>query len=118
MSTELEPAGLRRIYRVMCHVAGCDGDVAASEREVLSAAAARFGLEAGEAEALEREGLAGEALEIGASEPERAALITAMVDVAVADRRLDGAERKLLVKIAKELGLSLEALQAELLPRL
>ena len=96
MSTELEPAGLRRIYRVMCHVAGCDGDVAASERE----------------------GLAGEALEIGASEPERAALITAMVDVAVADRRLDGAERKLLVKIAKELGLSLEALQAELLPRL
>ena len=118
MSTELEPAGQRRIYRVMCRVAGCDGEIAASERQVLSAAAARFALAPSEAEALEREGLAGERLEIGESESERAALIAAMVDVAVADRRLDGAERKLLVKIAKDLGLSLEALQAELLPRL
>ena len=41
-----------------------------------------------------------------------------MIDVAAADGRLDKAERKRLVQVAREIGLSREELQDQLLPRL
>lgn len=115
---ELTPQGQRRIYRIMCNVAACDGSVAPSERALLEAAQGRFGLSAEEASALEAEGAAGESLEIGEEKSERDALISAMIEVAAADGRIDAAERKRLVRVAKQIGLTFQELQDQLLPHL
>lgn len=118
MSAELTPAGARRIYRVLCQVAACDGSVAAAERDVLEATRARFGLSSEEAQALEAEGAAGEGLEIGEDAAERDALMTSMIEVVMADGRVDAAERKGLVRVAKQIGLTFQELQDKLLPHL
>lgn len=118
MSSDFTPDGARRIYRIMCNVASCDGSVDPAERTVLEQALARFGIESAEASSLEAEGLAGEALEIGEDKSERDLLITCMIDVAAADGRIDAAERKGLVRVAKKIGLSFQELQDQLIPRI
>ena len=114
----LPEGAAQRIYRIMCNVATCDGHLDESERKVLDAAVSSFGLGAEEASALEAEGSAGEGIVIGEDPAERQALITAMIDVAAADGRIDSAERKRLVRVAKRIGLSPQELEAQLLPRL
>jgi uncharacterized tellurite resistance protein B-like protein len=118
VSAELTPEGARRIYRVMSNVAACDGSVAASERDVLDAARARFGISPEDAQALEAEGAAGEGMEIGEEKSERDTLISCMIEVVMADGRVDGAERKRLVSVAKQIGLTFQELQDQLLPHL
>ena len=115
---DLSPLGARRIYRIMCNVAGCGGSIAPSEQAVLDAAAERYGINAEEAATLLAEGLGQGKLEIGEDPLEREALIAAMIDVAAADGRLDRAESKRLVQAAKEIGLSRDDLEAQLIPRL
>lgn len=118
MSTDLSSEGQHRIYRILCNLAGCDGHVDPSERRVLADTAREFGITPADAATLEAEGLASEGLVIGETEGERAELIRRMIDVAAADGRLDSAERKRLVRVAKEIGLGLTDRQAQLLPRL
>lgn len=118
MSAELSPEARRRIYRVMCNVAACDGSVAAAERDVLQAALKRFEIGPVEAQALEAEGAAGQGMEIGEDKSERDTLITCMIEVVMADGRVDAAERKGLVRVAKQIGLTFQELQDQLLPHL
>jgi len=102
----------------MCNVASCDGSVAAAERDVLEAARTRFGIGAEDALALEAEGAAGEGMEIGADTSERDTLMSCMIEVVMADGRVDAAERKGLVRVAKQIGLTFQELQDKLLPHL
>ena len=118
MPAELSPEAGRRIYRIMSNVAACDGSVAAAERDVLQAAQARFGIGAEEAQALEAQGAAGEGMEIGEGKSERDTLISCMIEVVMADGRVDAAERKGLVRVAKQIGLTFQELQDQLLPHI
>lgn len=115
---DLSPTGARRIYRIMCNVAACDGLIHPTERLVLEDAAKRFEIEAGEAKTLEADGVGGAGMDVGECESERATLITCMIDVAAADGRLDKAERKLLVQVARDIGLSREDLVEQIIPRM
>ncbi|HBP17061.1 MAG TPA: hypothetical protein DEA08_04595, partial [Planctomycetes bacterium] len=55
--------GVRRVYRVLCHLAACDGEVHPRERSVLEAFRQAFQIGDAEGERLEGEGVGGDKLE-------------------------------------------------------
>jgi uncharacterized tellurite resistance protein B-like protein len=110
--------GVRRIYRVLCHIAWCDGRVADQERSFLQLVAARFQIPEPEAAALEVEGGKGEKLGVGRRAEERALMVESMIDIAMADGVLATEEQERLAKFAITFGLSSETLAARIVSRL
>ncbi|MCO5168424.1 MAG: hypothetical protein M9894_18955 [Planctomycetes bacterium] len=102
-------SGLRRVYRILCHIAHCDQVLHPSERELLERYRARFGIPAPEAAALEEEGKRKQ-IRLGRDAHEQRMLMWAMIDVAAVDGRLERSEHKRLMKVAGAIGLP----QAEL----
>lgn len=102
-------SGLRRVYRLLCHVAHCDHELHPKERSLLERYRARFGIGETEASLLEEEGKRKE-IRLGKHSTEQHLLLCAMIDVAAADGRLEPREHKRLVKVAGAMGLP----QAEL----
>ncbi|MGE0706566.1 MAG: TerB family tellurite resistance protein [Planctomycetota bacterium] len=113
----VSPNGVRRIYRVLYHLAACDGEVHPREREVLRAFCDCFGIADDELGRLEAEAAASERLSVGGNPAERALLLDAMLDVAAADGRLAREEEKRLVVFAELLGVPREALRRAVLAR-
>ena len=109
--------GVRRIYRILCHLAWCDGDVASAERSYLDRLREQFGIGDTEALELEAAGKLGEGLTMGKREDERALLIDCMIDVTMADGVLAAPEQKKLIKIGTKLGLSERTLAERILQR-
>jgi hypothetical protein len=105
----VSPGGLRRVYRMLCHVAYCDDELDPRERAVLDAYRVRFGLGHTEAGLLEDEGRSGMS-RLGRDPLEQRLLLEAMVEVAASDGRLEPREERRLLKVAGAVGLS----QAEL----
>jgi len=101
---KLSSKAKRRIYRVLCYITHCDGDVDPREREVLAAYQARFGLSDAEARALESEGADVKQLRLGGKSLEIAELIKGMVEVVAADGMFALDEEKKLLKLAHALG--------------
>lgn len=102
-------SGLRRIYRLLCHVAHCDHELHPAERALLERYRRRFGIDEDEAALLEEEGKRKQ-IRLGRHTHEQHMLMWAMIDVAAADGRLDRSEHKRLLKVAGATGLP----QAEL----
>ena len=109
--------GVRRVYRVLCHLAACDGEVHPRERAVLEAFRQAFQIADAEGELLEGEGIGGDKLEVGGNPAERALLLDAMLDVAAADGKLAKAEEKRLIVFGELVGLQREALRKAILAR-
>ena len=110
--------GARRIYRVLCLVAACDGSIDPSEREILDDFVGRFGIEPEEAALLEAEGSAAKRLSVGKNPLERELMFQLMVDVAAADGELHKNEQKRLVTFADTLGISRAELRRRLAERM
>ena len=106
--------GIKRIYRILCNVAASDGEVHPREREILEVNAALLGLTQEEMTSLEREGFAGQGLRVGKSPEERAFLMGAVIDVAVADGVIVRQERKRLLAFADLIGLPRSELERRL----
>lgn len=102
-------SGVRRVYRLLCHIAHCDHELHPRERALLDRYRQRFGLSLAEAASLEEEGKRRE-IRMGRHQHEQHMLMSAMVDVAAADGRLERSEHKRLLKVAGAIGLQ----QAEL----
>lgn len=111
---QVSPNGLRRIYRLLANMAGCDGEVDRMERALLNGVAERFGLTAAEAAALEEEGFGGRGLKVGKRPAERELLVAQLIEMALADGVLDAAEAKRLEAFARKIGLPLEELKRRL----
>lgn len=102
--SDLSPAAGNRIYRMLCFMAWCDGDLASAEREVLERYRDDLGLSQVDAAALEAEGSEVEGLELGEEEGELALLVDALIDIAVADGKLVLDEQARLTRLAKMIG--------------
>lgn len=102
--------GLRRIYRALCNLAACDGEVDPSEQRLLDAYCEEHGIGAAEASELEGEGRRGERLDVGKNPDERALMLECMIDVAAADGVLDPQELKRLRRLSKVMGIDKEEL--------
>lgn len=102
-------SGLRRVYRLLCHIAHCDHELHPKERALLERYRTRFAIGEAEAATLEGEGKRKE-IRMGRHPHEQHMLMWAMVDVAAADGRLERQEHKRLLKVAGAMGLP----QAEL----
>jgi uncharacterized tellurite resistance protein B-like protein len=114
---EISANGARRIYRILCHIAACDGHVDATEREILDDFVQRFDVSAEDAKRLEDEGRSGKGFSIGKSLIERELLFELMVDVAAADGVLHKSEEKRLVIFANSVGISRERLRGRIQER-
>jgi uncharacterized tellurite resistance protein B-like protein len=112
--SEVSANGLRRIYRLLAHLAACDGTVDAAERALLNGVAERFRLEAEEVQALESEGFAGKGLKVGRNPVERELLMMQLIEMALADGVLDPAEKRRLKAFADKVGLPREELRRRL----
>lgn len=99
--SDLSPDAGRRIYRMLCFMAWCDGDLAAAEREVLERYRDDLGLTEVDAAALEAQGSEVEGLELGEEPEELAVLVDALIDIAVADGKLVLDEQARLTRLAK-----------------
>jgi tellurite resistance protein len=116
--SKISSNGARRIFRVLCLVAACDGSVDPSEREILDDFVLRFGIRPEEAALLEAEGSAAKRLSVGKNPLERELMFQLMVDVAAADGALHKNEEKRLVTFADTLGISRAELRRRLGERL
>lgn len=103
--TAIDPEGSRRIYRILCRVAHADGDVHATERELLERYRARLSIGPEEGAALEREGVAGERLHIGQGALERELMLAAVLEVVSADGTIADGEVKQVVDLGRALRL-------------
>lgn len=110
--------GLRRVYRVLCRLAHCDGDVHPRERTLLETFCRRHRIPAIEAAALEAESAASERLRVGRKPAERELLIHTMLDLVAADGVLDPAEQTRLLRIARAVELPESELAARIEERL
>ena len=115
---DITPNGARRIYRVLCRLAWCDGELHPRERGVLDAFRQRYRIDFGEASQLEAEGQRGENLRIGKRPAERSLLLDSMIDVAAADGQLVAAEQKRLLDLATATGVGTEELVRRIQQRL
>lgn len=109
--------GLRRIYRVLCHLAWCDSDLAETERGFLNRFRERYGISLDEAEALEADGKAGKKLGVGKREEERALMLETMIDITMIDGMLAAQEQERLAKFASTFDLSREELAQRIVER-
>ena len=115
---EVSPNGLRRVYRLVARMAGCDGEVHPSERAFLNGVAERFGLASEEVTALEVEAVEGRELRVGPRPAERSLLLHQLIEVALADGVLDPRETKRLLAFADSFGVPRDELQGRLDERL
>ena len=99
--SNLSPDAGRRIYRMFCFMAWCDGDLASAERAVLNGFREEFGISEVDAAALEAEGSEVEGLELGEGDEELTALVDGLIDIAVADGKLVLEEQARLTRLAK-----------------
>ncbi len=99
--SDLSPDAGRRIYRMLCFMAWCDGDLDGAEREVLERYREDLGLSQLDAAALEAEGSEVEGLELGEDAAELETLIDALIDIAVADGKLVLDEQARLTRLVK-----------------
>lgn len=99
--SDLSPDAGRRIYRMLCFMAWCDGDLPQAERDVLEGFREDFGLSEVDAATLEAEGSEVEALELGEDEKELELLVDGLIDIAVADGKLVLDEQARLHRLAK-----------------
>ncbi|MGE0709657.1 MAG: hypothetical protein AB7N76_24085 [Planctomycetota bacterium] len=107
---QVSPNGLRRVYRLLANMAGCDGAVDPAERAMLNGVAERFRLSAAEVATLEEEGFAGRGLRVGERPAERELLIAQLIEMALADGELDPAEIKRLRAFALKFQLPFDEL--------
>ncbi|MGE0711024.1 MAG: TerB family tellurite resistance protein [Planctomycetota bacterium] len=110
--------GVRRIYRVLCHLAHCDGEVASQERGYLDDYRRRFEIADVEGTALEAEGAAGQSLGVGRRPEERQLMIDSMIDITMIDGVLSTAEQERLAKFAITFGLDKETLAKRIVERI
>lgn len=110
--------GLRRIYRVLCRLAHCDGHVDPRERKALETFCRRHRIAPAEAEALEVEAAESERLRVGRKPAERELLIETMLHVVAADGVLDPAEQSRLARIARAVELPEAQLAARVAERM
>lgn len=115
ISGEVTPAGRRRVYRILCHLAHCDGEVDPREREALEAKRQELLLERAEADALEAEGKAGARLDLSKNPAEQKLLLDAMLEVVAADGCLGHAEQRRVMEIAQLAGIPREVVSERLL---
>jgi uncharacterized tellurite resistance protein B-like protein len=109
--------GKRRIYRILAHLAWCDGEVHAHERALLDSYRDLHEIRPDEAASLEEEGKRGGELGVSKRPSERTMLIDAMVDMAMADGVLVAAEQERLVKFGKTLGLTQQEIAKRVVER-
>ena len=110
MSSDISENGHKRIYRILCSLAWCDGNCDEAERKRLEGYRERFGMDQATAAALEEEGRHSKELKIGKKASEREFLVHAMVDIVSADRRLARREERRILKIGKTLGIDIQEL--------
>ena len=103
---ELTTGGRRRIYRILCYLAQCDGAVDPRERDTIERYRHSYALDSKEALMLESEAMAKTGLALGSSELEQRALVTAMIDIVTADGVFALPERERLGRILKKLGIA------------
>lgn len=115
---EVTPAGRRRIYRILCHLAHCDGAVDARERECLEEKRRELLITEDEARALEAEGLTGEKLDISKNPAEHKTLLDDMIDIVAADGCLGHEEQKRVLEIAVLAGIPKAQVTERLVERL
>jgi uncharacterized tellurite resistance protein B-like protein len=109
--------GKRRIYRLLCCLAWCDGEMHTKEREYLDAFVAHFSIRPDEAGPLESEGKISQELGISKRPSERRLLVDALIDIAMADGQLVAAEQKKLIKFGKTIGLTEDDLASRIIDR-
>ena len=99
--SDLSPDGAQRVYRMLCFMAWCDGDLHQAEREVLQRYREELGLSEVDAASLEAEGSEVEGLELGEDAAELELLVDGLIDIAVADGKLVLDEQARLHRLAK-----------------
>lgn len=109
--------GVRRIYRVLCNLAWCDGEVADLERALLEETRNRFRIEPYEAASLEAEGKEGNNLGVGRRDAERELMIDTMIDMVMVDGQLVAEEQERLIKFGVTFGLDQTALAKRIVAR-
>ncbi len=107
---DISDNGKKRIYRILCHLAYCDGEVSPEERARLDIYRKRFGFDAKDAVLIEAQAADGKDLSIGKNSAERDFLVQAMVDIVAADGKLDPKEEKRVLKVGKILGIDVKDL--------
>ena len=117
-SNNLPPGGGERIYRILAHLAGCDGQVAVSERDLLERYRSRFGLSVEQARDLESECADDETLVLGTDPAERKLTVKAMAEVVAADRRLEQDESEQLRELLGRMGMQPQEVMTALMDRL
>lgn len=115
---EVTPAGRRRIYRILCHLAHCDGAVDPRERECLEGKRRELLISEDEAKALEAEGASGEKLDISKNPAEHKTLLDDMIDIVAADGCLGHEEQKRVLEIAVMAGIPKAQVTERLVERL
>jgi len=105
-ATSISEGGRRRIYRLLCNLAACDGRIDPREWAILEDIKDHFLISSAEAMSLAKEGAEGRGLQIGKNPAERLFLLGAMIEVAAADGVLDPQEQRRLTKLAATVGLS------------
>jgi tellurite resistance protein len=108
---------MRRIYRLLCCLAWCDGELHPKEREYLEAFAEHFGITADETAILEEEGKHSQDLGVSKRPSEKRLLADALIDIAMADGQLVAEEQKRLVNFGKTIGLSEDDLATRIMER-
>jgi len=112
-------AAARRSFETLVAAAFVDGDLDAREREVLHRQATDLGIPAGLFRELLDKGRAGKlACHIPQDPVTKAALLDHLIDLAVADTRIEGPEHHLLAKFAQQLGMKLPELRQRIRERL
>jgi uncharacterized tellurite resistance protein B-like protein len=112
---EVTPAGRRRVYRLLCHLAHVDGNVDAKEREALEAQRQQLLLDRAETDALEAEGKKGERLDLSKNPAEQKLLLDAMIEIVAADGALAHEEQRRIMEIAQLAGIPRQAVSERLL---
>jgi hypothetical protein len=115
---ELTNGGQRRIYRILCYLAQCDGAIDPRERDTIERYRHSYALESKEALLLESEAMAKTGLALGSSDAEQRALVTAMIDIVTADGVFALPERERLGRILKKLGIAPGSIEGRLVESL
>jgi tellurite resistance protein len=110
--------GKRRIYRILCHLAWCDGELHPNERMLLETFAIYHGIRPDEAGDLETEGKDAKELGVSKRPSERSLLVNALIDIAAADGKLVAPEQKRLLKFGATIGLTEQEIASRIVERI
>ena len=98
---DVSPNGLRRIYRVLVHLASGSGRIGEDERRLLDGFCEDHAIAPKEARSLEREATEPGRISVGKRPAERELLIERALELIAADGVLDEDERRTLRKLAE-----------------